>query len=113
MTDVELALSVQKNEDRSKSNTKRIDALEEKYNDLSGVVAAVSRLDEKVDIYNKNTNEKVDVLLDGVKTEMRELTAEVKEHHGKSGKRWDSIVEKALLTAVAGVMAYILTRIGF
>ena len=112
MTDVELARAVQKNEDRSKSNTKRIDALEEKYNDLSGVVAAVSRLDEKVDIYNKNTNEKVDVLLDGVKDEMKELTAEVKEHHSKSGKRWDSIVEKALLTIVSAVVLWMLAKIG-
>ena len=113
MTMDEIAVALQKNEDRSKSNTHRIETLEKKYDGLSGIVEAVGRLDEKVDIYNNNTNEKVNVLIGEMKSEVATLTNEFKEHNGKSGKRWESVVERVLLTVVSAIVLYILAKLGF
>lgn len=112
MTEGEIAVAIQKNEDRSKSNTHRIEALEKKYDALSGMVEAVGRLDEKVDIYNSNTNEKIDILVKEIKSEVSTVTNKFEEHNGKSGKRWESIVEKVLLTVVSAIVLYILAKLG-
>lgn len=120
MTTEELAIQLQRLEERCKSNTHRLDDLEEWQKESGGIIAAVGRIDEKVDIFNKNINEKVDVLVDRLGKENGEIKAQVdktdsKVQHliDKSGKRWDSIVEKALLTAVAAVVAYMLSKVGF
>lgn len=113
MTTDEIAIAIQKNEDRSKSNTHRIETLEKKYDGLSGIVSAVGRLDEKVDIYNKNTNEKINVLVDEIKKDVSGLSDKFEEHNGKAGKRWESIVEKVLLTVVSAIVLYILAKLGF
>jgi hypothetical protein len=120
MTTEELAIQAQRTEDRSKSNTHRIEKLENRQKDFDGIIAAVGRIDEKVDIFNKNINEKVDVLVDRLGKENGEIKAQVDKTDGKvqhlldkSGKRWDSIVEKALLTVVAAVVAYMLSKVGF
>lgn len=49
----------------------------------------------------KNVNEKLD-----------ELTAMVKELSGKAGKRWESMVDKALWAVCASVIAFLLGRVG-
>lgn len=41
-----------------------------------------------------------------------ELTIMVKELTGKSGKRWDSLTDKAVWAIVAAVIAFLLGRIG-
>ena len=49
----------------------------------------------------RNVNEKLD-----------ELTAMVKELSGKAGKRWESMVDKALWAVCAAVIAFLLGRVG-
>lgn len=84
-------------EDRSKSNTKRIDELEKRTDDTEKLVTSVAIIAEKQN------------QMDG---DIKEMKGDVKRILDKPGKRWDSIVEKVLLTAVAAVVAYMLTHLG-
>lgn len=44
-------------------------------------------------------------MLGGVKADVAELKS-------KPGKRWESVVEKALFAVIGGVLAYLLARVG-
>jgi archaellum component FlaC len=116
----EFSVQLQKVDDRSKSNTHRLDKLETWQKESTELLLAVGRIDEKVDIFNKNINEKVDVLIEGMSKQIGEIknssekTVEKVQHlMDKPAKRWDSIVEKALLGAVAAIVAYLMAKIGF
>lgn len=47
-----------------------------------------------------------------IDAKLDELTIMVKELSGKAGKRWDSLVDKAVWAAAAAVIAYLLARVG-
>lgn len=119
MTIDELALQVQKVDDRCKSNTHRLGKLEDWQKESDGIIAAVGRIDEKVDIFNNNINEKVDVLVGRLGKENGEIKEKIEKTDEKvqhiidrSGKRWDSVVEKVLLTAVSALVLYMMAKIG-
>lgn len=85
-------------EARSKSNTHRIDEVERRQDNLDDLVGTV-----KVLACREETMEK----------DVKEIKKDVKELTGKSGKRWDAIVDKILLTAIGAILLYILARLGF
>lgn len=84
-------------EERSKSNTKRIDKMEES-------TEAINRLATSMEVMAERQEQVVDSVdkLDGKVTALEQ----------KPGKRWDSIVEKALWAVVAAVIAYFLGKFG-
>lgn len=82
---------------RSRSNTKRIDELQRKQDDLGELVSCISTL--------KNEQ-------DHIKTDVGEIKADVKEMKGKPAKRWDSLIDKAIWAVAAALITYILTNIG-
>ena len=84
-------------EERSKSNSHRLEALEKQTEAVNRLATSVSVMAERVE----NTGEKVDGLCDDVK----ELKAE-------PGKRWKGVVEKAIYIVVAAVVGYILAGLG-
>ena len=84
-------------EDRAKSNTLRLDDLEKKVDNTTSLVTSVAVMAEKL-----NTME----------SDMSDVKTAVKKIAEKSGKRWDNIVDKALLGIVAAVVAYMLTHLG-
>ena len=47
-----------------------------------------------------------------IDAKLDELTIMVKELSGKAGKRWESLVEKALWAVCAAVIAFLLGRVG-
>ena len=84
-------------EDRSKSNAHRLDDMKKRQDDLDAIVSAVKVLSDR----EKRVEEDV-----------KEIKSDVKELTGKSGKRWDAVVEKALLTAIGAILLGILAKIG-
>ena len=84
-------------EDRSKSNTRRLDKMEKVQETLTELVQSVATIAQK----------QVDM-----DSDMKEVKADVKELTGKPGRRWESIVEKALLTAVAALVGWCLLKLG-
>ena len=85
-------------EDRAKSNTKRLDRLEKTTEAIGKLATSMEVMAAKQEEVAKNVGK---------------LTSKVDEIEHKPGKRWDSIVEKALLTVISAVLVYILARLGF
>ena len=44
--------------------------------------------------------------------DMKEIKADVKALNGRPARRWENVVEKALLTAVAALVSWCLVRFG-
>jgi hypothetical protein len=84
-------------EDRSKSNQHRLDEVERRQDNLEELVSSV-----KVIAFRQ---ENVESVVKGINSKVEELTS-------KPGKRWDSIVDKVLLTIIGAVLLFILAKLG-
>lgn len=84
-------------EQRSKSNSHRLDALERQTEAVNHLATSVAVMAEKVE----STGEKVDG-----------LCVDVQEIKQKPGKRWETIVTTVLTVIVSAVVGYFLARIG-
>ena len=85
-------------EERSKSNSHRIDSLEKRQDNLDELVGTVKVLA---------------VREENVETDVKEIKSDVKSLTGKSGKLWDGMVEKIIMLVIAAVIGFILAKIGF
>ena len=85
-------------EERSKSNSHRIDSLEKRQDNLVELVGTVKVLA---------------VREENVETDVKEIKSDVKSLTGKSGKLWDGMVEKIIMIIVAAVVGFVLAKIGF
>lgn len=79
------------------SNRRRIEKLEGDYEILRNLTTSVEKIATKQDSMEKD---------------MGELKADVKNIAEKPARRWESIVEKVLLTAIGIIVAYLFARIG-
>ena len=84
-------------EERSKSNTHRLDELEKRQDDLDELVSVVKVLA---------------VREEAVENDVKEIKADVKSLTSKPAERWDSLVDKAIWAVEGAVLAYILAQIG-
>lgn len=85
-------------EERTKSNTHRIDDLEKRQDNLDDLVSTVKVLA---------------VREENVESDVKEIKSDVKSLTSKSGQRWDGLVDKIIMTIAAAVLAFILAKIGF
>ena len=97
MTNDEMTERLVEVEQRSKSNTKRLDEVEARQNDLDKLTTSVAKLATKQED------------MDG---DVKEIKADVKALNAKPGKRWESIVDKAVWAVLAAVIAFLLGRVG-
>lgn len=95
--DLEHEKRLTKVEDRSLSNTRRIDDLEKRQDSLDELVGTVKVLAVKEA---------------SVENDVKEIKCDVKSLTSKSGKMFDSIVEKIILLLVAAVVGFILAKLG-
>ena len=84
-------------EQRSQSNTHRLDDLEKRQDNLDDLVSAVKVLS---------------VREENVENDVKEIKNDVKSLTSKPGQRWDSMVEKIMYTIIGAVLAYFLAQIG-
>ena len=84
-------------EQRSKSNTHRIEKLEE-------VTAAINKMAISV--------EKMAFKQDAMNVSINKLTTDVETIKAEPGKRWKFVVEKAIYFVVAAIMGFILAKFG-
>lgn len=84
-------------EDRAKSNTKRIDEVEKRQDNLDDLVSTVKVL------ANREEN---------VENDVKEIKSDVKELTSKSAKRWDSFIDKVFWAIAAAAIGFILAQIG-
>ena len=84
-------------EARSKSNTKRLDEVEVRQDNLDKLVTSVEVLATRQET---------------VETDVKEIKGDVKALAEKPGKRWEGIVDKAVWALCAAVIAFVLGRVG-
>lgn len=84
-------------EDRAKSNTRRLEEVEKRQDNLDKLVSTV----EVLAVREKN-----------VENDVKEIKADVKSLTSKPAQRWDSIVDKVIWAIVAAMITYMLTQIG-
>ena len=84
-------------EERSKSNTKRIDKLEES-------TEAINRLATSMEVMAERQEQVVDSVdkLDGKVTALEQ----------KPAKRWDGIVDKLIWAVLGALVAFVLSQLG-
>lgn len=80
-------------EARSKSNTKRINKLEERQDNIEELTKAFSVM--------QNEQEHI-------KTDVGEIKEDVKQLVAKPAKRWDGVVDKAIAVIVGAVVGFLL-----
>ena len=91
-------------EHRAESNTRRIDKLEKQTEALTSIATSVELLVAE-------QKHQTEAMLD-IKKDVNTLDAKVDAIEGKSGKRWDAIVEKVILIVVGAVAGFLLNLIG-
>ena len=84
-------------EERSKSNKHRLDDLEKRQDNLDELVTTVKVLA---------------IREENVETDVKEIKNDVKSLTGKSGQRWDSLMDKIFMLIVGAVVALLLSKIG-
>ena len=85
-------------EERSKSNSHRIDSIEKRQDDLDELVGTVKVLA---------------IREENVENDVKEIKSDVKSLTGKSGKLWDGMIENIIMLIVAAVVGFVLAKIGF
>ena len=85
-------------EARSESNTHRLNELEKRQDNLDDLVSTVKVLA---------------VREEAVESDVKEIKSDVKSLKSKPGQRWDSLMDKIILTIAAAVVGFILAKIGF
>lgn len=84
-------------EERSKSNSHRIDKLEKQQGEFIELVSSVKVLAEREQ---------------NVENDVKEIKNDVKTLTGKPGKRWDSLIDKITVALVGAVIGLLLSQIG-
>lgn len=84
-------------EERSKSNTHRLDDMEKRQDDLDELVSTVKVLA---------------VREEAVENDVKEIKSDVKSLTSKPGQRWDSLINQIITIIVAAVAGFILAKIG-
>lgn len=92
MNNEEIAIKLTELDQRGRSNTKRIDAVEKKQTQMNDLVTAMTRMQDR----QENMDEKLDEVKAGVDS--------LKE---KPAQRWDKVVDTLITTAV-GILIGIL-----
>lgn len=85
-------------EERAKSNSNRLNEVEKRQDNLDELIGTVKVLA---------------VREENVESNVKEIKSDVKSLTDKSGKRWDSLVDKILLTIAAAVVGFFLAQFGF
>ncbi len=85
-------------EDRSKSNSHRLDEIERRQNNLDELVGTVKVLADREE---------------RVEDDVREIKNDVKTLTNKPAERWNKLFEIALTAAVGIVIGFIFSKLGF
>ena len=85
-------------EERSKSNSHRIDDVERRQDNLDELVSTVKVLA---------------IREENVESDVKEIKSDVKALTTKPAKRWDNLVDKVIMTIAAAIVGYFLAKFGF
>ena len=84
-------------EERSKSNTHRLDEMEKRQDNLDELVGTVKVLADREE---------------RVEDDVKEIKSDVKSLTGKPAQRWESLINQIITIIVAAIAGFILAKIG-
>lgn len=96
--DLEFLQKLTQVEERSKSNTHRLDELQKRQDNFDKLVSTVEILAIKEN---------------NVENDVKEMKTDIKTLIGKPAKRWDNAVDKIINMIIGGIVGYILIKLGF
>ncbi len=91
-------------EERSKSNTHRIDKLEH-------TTEAINRLATSMEVMVSEQKHQTSAMSE-IRNDVAKLDEKVEAIEQKPAKRWDGLVDKIIWAIVAAVITYVLTNVG-
>lgn len=97
--DENLIKTITEVEQRSKSNTKRLDKLETQTNAINDLAQSVATMAEA----QKNQTEKIQEL----KQDVKNIDQKVENLESKPGKKWDKAVEYVICAILGLVVGYV------
>mgnify|MGYP002515847252 FL=1 len=89
-----MSVRLTETEQRVRSNTRRIEKLEQRQEDLNKLITAVEVLAAR---------EK------GVETDVKEIKADVKTITQKPGRRWDAMIDRVLYVLIGAALSLLMT----
>lgn len=95
-TTEELSVKLVEIEQRGKSNSHRLDKVEERQDKLDKLVSSVEVLATRQET---------------VETDVKEIKSDVKALTEKPAKRWDGIVDKLIWLLISGAVGYLAAQI--
>ena len=97
MENMELVRLLTETQQRSIDNERRLAKIEERQDSLDNLVTAVQVLGTKYDAMDRD---------------LKEIKSDVKMLTNKPAKRWESVVEKVIITVVGLLIGYLLAHMG-
>jgi seryl-tRNA synthetase len=97
MSNEEMAVKLAETESRSKSNSHRLDKVEERQDNLDKLVSSVSAMAKEQE---------------NIKDDVTEIKTDVKALTEKPAKKWDGMVDNILLIILGTVVGLLLNKIG-
>lgn len=85
-------------DDRSRSNSKRLDEVEKRQDNLDSLVASVAVMAKEQEY---------------IKSDVTEIKSDVKSLTEQPAKRWNDMEEKVIWAIVAAAIAFCLSHMGF
>lgn len=93
----QIAIQIQKTDDRSLRNEGRIKKLESEHEVLHQLATSVAVMAEK---------------MEGMSASVDKLTSKVEELEAEPAKKWQFVVEKAIYFVLAAVVGFMLANVG-
>jgi seryl-tRNA synthetase len=97
MTNDEIAVKLTETESRSKSNSHRLDKVEERQDNLDSLVASVSAMAKEQENIKEDVTE--------IKTDVKVLTE-------KPAKRLDATIDTFIVAVVAALVGFFMAKLG-
>jgi len=97
MENDEMVKTLSEVDERSKSNAKRLDCVERKQGELDKLVSSVAVIATKLQTFEED---------------IKEIKTDVKVLMEKPARRWESVVDKVIMTILGAAILFILTQIG-
>lgn len=97
MMDMEHERRLTEVEERSKSNSHRLDDVEKRQDNLDELVSTVKVLA---------------VREENVESDVKEIKVDVKSLTDKPGKRWDGLIDKIVMVITAAIVGFFLAKLG-
>ncbi len=97
MTEAEFERFAATMKEQHREYDRRLTAMEKRQKDIKDLIQSVATIAQKQS---------------DMDTDLKEIKSDVKNITMKPAKRWDSIIEKAILAAVGALIAYVAVQLG-